>query len=468
MPQIFGAIAAVTVLQACVPSSAGYQDVRSATSSRIRQDVRWYEHDSVGEAEKQTRKLTARPLDATTAAQIALLNNQGLQANFEELGVARSKIVEALRLPNPTVDASLRFRGSEEPEIEVGAMLDLSELLFLPMRNGVANRTMDAAKLSVVGRVMDLALDVRVAFYGYQAAEQNLELRRNILVALRASFEASQRLHEAGNITALTRANERALYEESRIAFARAEVLVAAQREELNALMGIRGKSAKWTTEARLPDAAPLASLLNNFEQTAIRRSLDLEASRYRFESARKRANLSRLRGWLPELKGGVSAERAEGGWGVGPAAALEIPLFYQGQGETGSALAEARQEQKLYADTAQRVRAVARSTALRLEAAAKSANYFKSTLLPLRQEIIEQTQLEYNAMGIGVFQLLQAKRDQIAAAQDYVTLLKEYWTLRAEAEQLLAGRLPNRGIAESTRDGESLEQRRGGGVRQH
>jgi hypothetical protein len=43
------------------------------------------------------------------------------------------------------------------------------------------------------------------------------------------------------------------------------------------------------------------------------------------------------------------------------------------------------------------------------------------------------------------LFQLLQAKREQIAAAQAYVQLLQDYWMARATAEQLLAGRLPPR-----------------------
>ena len=46
-------------------------------------------------------------------------------------------------------------------------------------------------------------------------------------------------------------------------------------------------------------------------------------------------------------------------------------------------------------------------------------------------------------AMSVGVFQLLQAKREQIAAAAGYVDLLRDYWSLRAEVEQLAAGRLP-------------------------
>ncbi len=434
---------------ACVPTDAGYDDVRQTTSARIRRDVRWNEHESAGAADKQTRRLLSAPLTADAAVQLALLNNPGLQAAFEELGVARADLVGALRLPNPNVDAALRFHdGSTPPEIEVQATIDLTELLFLPLRNGVAGARMDAAKASVAGSVLDLAFEVRAAFWEYQAAAQTFDLRRTILQALRASFDAAQRLHEAGNITDLSFANEQALYEESRIAYTRAEANLRARREELSAVMGLWGRNAQWTVERRLPDPISIAPVLDKLETRAIERSLDLELIRHRYEAAAKTANLSTVRGWVPELRAGVAAEREhddEQGWTLGPAASLEVPLFYQGQGETGAALADARRQRKLYADTAIGIRSAVRSVTSRLHAAAESADYYQRVLLPLREKIVQSTQLEYNAMSIGIFQLLQAKRDQIETARAYVEVLRDYWTLRTEAEQLLAGRLPRR-----------------------
>ncbi|MEO8903544.1 MAG: hypothetical protein ABI488_15020 [Polyangiaceae bacterium] len=97
-------------------------------------------------------------------------------------------------------------------------------------------------------------------------------------------------------------------------------------------------------------------------------------------------------------------------------------------------ALAEMRRARKLYTDTAVRVRARAQGTVARLRATGESARYYQAVLLPRRQHIVDNTQLEYNAMEVGVFQLLQAKREQIAAAAGYVDLLREYWTLRDES----------------------------------
>ncbi len=432
-----------SALLACVSTDLGYQDVRSLTSARIGRDVRWDEHEPGGHAHAQTRALLAKPLDASSAVQIALLNNQGLQAAFEELGVARARYVQALQLPNPTLDGALKFRGGEsQPSIELEALMDVSQLLFVASRGGVANAEVEAAKASVTGRVLDLAFQTRVSFYEYQAAEQTLELRHSILVALRASFGAAENLHAAGNITDLSYANEQALYEESRVAYTRAEAALRAAREELSALLGLWGKAGEWTAEPRLADAG-LAQPLPNIEGQAIERSLDLEIIRRRFEAAAKGANVARARGWVPELRAGVTAEREEGQWGIGPAVAIQVPLFYQGQGEAGVALAQMRQEQRLYSDAAVRIRATSRAVAARLEFAAKSAAFYMSVLLPLRERIMKETELQYNAMGVGIFQLLQAKRDQIEAARSYVEVLREYWVLRAEADQLLAGRLP-------------------------
>lgn len=230
------------------------------------------------------------------------------------------------------------------------------------------------------------------------------------------------------------------------MAFTRAEADVRARREELNALMGLWGSAAaSWTVRERLPAPAGGDPDVQDLEARAIDHSIDLAIHRRRFTAAAKAANLRRAAGWLPELSVGVSAEReaGEAQWAVGPALAIELPLFYQGRGETGAALAEARREQRAFADAAIRIRSAARSAAARLSAAQQSATYYRDILLPLRQRIVDETQLQFNAMSVGAFQLLQAKRDQIEAARTYVELLRSYWTARAEVDQLSIGRVP-------------------------
>jgi outer membrane protein, heavy metal efflux system len=430
------------VLSGCVSRDAGYEDVRKVVASRSGHDVRWGHLEGGAGAPAAVQKLLARPLTAENAVKVALLNSAELQAAFEELGVARADLVSALRLPNPVAEGSVRFRKDESATLDFALTEDLTQLIFLPLRNGVAQSQLEVAKAGVAGRALDLVLQVRTAFYGYLADQQVLEFRQTVLQALEASAVAAKGLHEAGNITDLDLDTEQVLHEEAKVNFAGARVALSVSRERLSALLGVWGKSAAWQVDGRLADP-PADFALVDLESKAIERSLDLAIIKHRFAAAARRSNLARAEGWLPELKAGATAERDEKQWSYGPLAEVQLPLFYQGQGEVDRARAEMRRQQQLLKARAVQIRATARTTAARVAAARDRALYIKTVLLPARKRILDQTQLQFNAMSVSVFQLLLARRDQVDAARSYVEALREYWVARAEAEQLRSGRLP-------------------------
>lgn len=436
-------LVSLALLSGCVSPDAGYQDVRKVVAGRTGHDVRWSHLEGDGKSQDAVQQLLAKPLTAENAVKIALLNSAELQAAFEDLGVARADLVSALRLPNPVAEGSVRFRKNESATLDFAVTENLTQLIFLPLRNGAARAQLEAAKASVAGRTLDLVLQVRAAFYGYLADRQILEFRETVLKALEASATVAKSLHDAGNVTDLDLDTEQVLYDEARVNFAGAQTAVAGSRERLSAVLGLWGKSADWQVDGRLTD--PPADLpLADLESKAIERSLDLAIIKHRFEAAAKRANLATAEGWLPELKAGVTAEREEKEWSYGPLAEVQVPLFYQGQGEVGRARAEMRRQQQLLKARAVQIRAAARTTAARVAAARDRALYIKNVLLPARERIVNQTQLQFNAMSVSVFQLLLARRDQVDAARGYVEALREYWTARAEAEQLRSGRLPS------------------------
>jgi cobalt-zinc-cadmium efflux system outer membrane protein len=55
---------------------------------------------------------------------------------------------------------------------------------------------------------------------------------------------------------------------------------------------------------------------------------------------------------------------------------------------------------------------------------------------------------LQYNAMQKGVFAVLLAKRQAIAAGQAYVESQHDYWSARGEMELLLQGASPKSATA--------------------
>jgi cobalt-zinc-cadmium efflux system outer membrane protein len=442
---LLSAYAAAALAIACVPQNAGYQDVQSLVS-RTGHTIRLRHVDQNGKLDKQARALLAAPLTADSAVKLALLNNADLQAMLEELGMARGDLISALRLPNPAAEGGLQFEDGGAPNIELTLSQDVSDIILLPMRNGAAQADFAAVKLDVAGRAMDFILEVRRAFYGYVADQQILELRKTVLDALQASAAAAEAIHHAGNMNDLDLASQQVLYEEARVSYSSAETAIATSRERLNALLGLWGKDTSWRVDERLLD--PEVVRADSLEGRAVERSVELATIRQRFSAAAKKATLAHVRGWLPELKAGVAFEREGGEWSTGPMAELELPIFYQGQGEIARAEAEMRREHQLYAGTAVRVRAALRAAQVRATTARERALYLKNTLLPMRERILEQTQLQFNAMNTSVFQLLIARRDQIEAGRSYVESLREYWLANADLEQLLAGRVPDGAMA--------------------
>jgi cobalt-zinc-cadmium efflux system outer membrane protein len=314
----------------------------------------------------------------------------------------------------------------------------------VPLRRRVAAARFDEVKTQVAGSVLDFAARVRTAFFLYQANEQMLELRASIVQALGASFEVARRLNEAGNITDLDFARERALLETAKLALRSAEVGVHQSREELNMLMGLWGNDTQWQTEERLPEAPEQPIQTEDIERVALARSMDLLNARQRIMLAGNQLGFNRWTALVPELHAGPLGEREEGSWEVGPTVEFPIPLFDQGQARVGRAVAELRRAQQQYYALAVRVRGTARAIRDRVEGARDRALYYRDIMLPLRERIVNETQLQYNAMQLGPLQLVRAKEQQIEAAVAYIETLREYWLARAEVGQILSGRLPS------------------------
>ena len=428
-------------LSGCVSQSLGYSEVQSALEERTGYQARWSHVDS-SESNALAERLLAKPLNADTAAQVALLNSPEVQVAFEELGLARADLVRAFRLPNPTAEAGLRFHpGQDTPDIDLAVMIDLTELATLPWSKQAQDSSVQAAQTRVAGQLLDIVLESKRAFYEYQAAEQQVQVKRSVVQAAGAALALAEQLHAAGNIPDLSLSLERARYDETRLELARAEARVTSAREHLNQQLGLWGHGTHWrATELAPPGKAP--QKLASIEQRALQASLDLQTAKHRYAAAARRANLANLRGVLPELKAGVAAEREEDDWGVGPAVELELPIFYQGQGDVAAAKAEMRREHSRHAALAVRIRSAVRTAARNLVVTRDAANHYRERLLPERERIVQETQLMYNAMSVGAFELLQAKRDQVQTTSAYLDTLKDYWIARAELDQLLAGRL--------------------------
>ncbi len=446
---VFVVIASLSFLVGCssVPNGAGFDDVRMAVADRTGQDVRWNrESEADREAAKAVHRLLSKELTVDDAVRVALLDNQGLQATYEELGIAQAEVVEAGLLRNPSLGFDLRFPRFQSPLLpyDVEVTQSFLELLTMPLRKRAAGAALSAAKQRVTNEVLKTVADVEVAFYRAQGGEQLADLRRSVLAATAASYDAARRLHDAGNITDLTLADERAMYEQSKIEAARAERNSLDAREELNALMGAWGADAgAWKITPRLPALPEEEIDPNRLESLAVSRRSDLGAARQEVEVAAQSLGLTRYTALFPNLSAGANVQQdADGEFTAGPSLQIPIPLFNQGQPAVAAAVARFRQSRRRYAALAVEVRAEVRRARNDWLAARNLAEYYGRVIVPLRHQIVEQSQLQFNAMQIGIFELLQSKQAEIDAGREYVGALEDYWVAQAELERAVGGRV--------------------------
>lgn len=435
---------------ATVEPRGPFADVESSVSQRLPQRVLWNRNSEDDQAvNAAVTELLAKPLAVDGAVQIALLNNRNLQSIYENLGVAQADLVQAGLLKNPVLDGDVKFpEGGGGTKIELAVLFDFLDVLYIPLRKSLAETALAGAKLEVTGAVIDIAARTRAAFLRLQAAEQMLEMRRSVLLAAEASYELARRINEAGNNRRLDLANERAFYEESKLDVAAAETEAADLREQLTVLIGLWDRRTRYTIEPRLPELPPDQSSPGNLVREAIVNSIDLGRARGDVELAAKQLGITKPLGLLSELELGVAFEReADGGHEIGPAFALPLPIFSQGQPAVAAAEARLRQATQHHYALAVEVRGAVRVAYTRLTAARQRAEYYQRVVVPLRHTIVEETQKQYNGMFVGGFQLLQAKQAEIEAGRAYIQALRDFWLARAAMDQLLAGRLP-RGAA--------------------
>lgn len=432
---------------ATVPREAGFPEVQQLVAERGIDRVHWNqgtpEDVAVSNAIEQLLKAD---LTADEVVQIALLNNCKLQATYADLMVAQADVVQAGLLKNPVFEGQFKIHEADgDLAFEGSIVQDFVDIFQIPLRKRIAEGQFESAKLRVADQILSVALETRSSFYRLQADQQSLELRKTVLEASDASYAVAKELRRVGNITELSLLQERAQFEQAKLDYAAAEAMVLVDREELSALMGVWGSAGKWRTAPRLPEPSSQTQLaIDTLEQDAVRNSLALAGYRQQYQTAGGRLQLIRPFAWLPEGEAGVAAEHnSADGWAIGPAIALPIPLFDQGQARTATALAELNRTRDLYAATAIDIRAEARAAALRLRAAQERVAYYRQVILPVRQQVLDQTQLQYNAMQVGVFQLLQARQDQVRAGAEYIEALRSYWLARARAEAIAAGHLP-------------------------
>ena len=208
-----------------------------------------------------------------------------------------------------------------------------------------------------------------------------------------------------------------------------------------------------------LPAAPEAATVTADLERAAIDSNIDLLRMHAAMEAVVRHAGVARAEALFPELLldvhalVGDPADTTAPGVAVGVGLGIRVPIFDHAEGTIAAYEAELEVMLERYVGHAIEVRSLAREARARVLTAHARATQYASVVIPLRQRVLDETLLQYNAMQVSVFQLLDAYRALQESQMEAVETRREYWMAVAMLEAILVGH-----AAHSDGDGRSRD----------
>lgn len=432
------ALAATFAAGCAVHPDRALDDVSQNVAQHSRKRVKWIKSAAEDAQVQQTiSSMLQRELSADAAAQIALLNNRALQARLEEVGISYADFIQAGLPKNLSLSTFYRTPGRN---FELVVAQDLLDLLLLPFRKAIARQQLEQEKLEVANEILGVIAETKIAYYEL-VARQQLRGRLQLIVATNeAAADVVKKQHDAGNVTDLELASQQANYSQSRVDVAQTEAQIRSDRERLNRLMGLWGRNLNWRVPNQLPEVPGGEISLSNLESRAMQQRVDIQAARLQLGViGRELALRSGVRGFA-NADVGFNYEGSAGEHVRGPQLDLQVPIFDQGQAQIAKLLARYRQAQRALESEAINARSEVREARDLLLANRDLSQYYGKVLLPQRLLVLNQTQLQFNAMQVGPGDLLSAKQNQVQTERAYVESWRDYWIARTDLERALHG----------------------------
>ena len=442
------AVGTALLLSACQTFSpdGGMDVVAAIAGNELRQDVVAIRTPEQAEAARAAVvRLLGRPLAANAAVQVALLNNRGLQAAYNELGLAEAALVEASRPPNPTFSIE-RLAGPLELEIEKRIVGNILALATLPARAEIASGRFRQAQLRAAEETLRLAAETRRSYFRAVATREIVGFLTQAKTAAETATKLAERLGETGALNKLDQAREQVFYAEITAQLARARQAAASEHERLVRLMGLWGEDLKFKLPNALTTMPGRPPGLGDAEVEAIRRRVDLKVARLEVEAIAKTYGLANATRFINLLEvAGIERTSTDRPTGTrirdrGFELEFQIPIFDFGEVRVRQAEQAYLQAVNRLAEKAVNARSEARDAYRGYRSSYDIAAHYRREILPLRKIISDETLLRYNAMQIDVFALLSEARQRIAANVAAIEAARDFWLASVDLGAAVAG----------------------------
>ncbi|CEG10686.1 efflux transporter, outer membrane factor (OMF) lipoprotein, NodT family [Afipia felis] len=400
--------------------------------------------DEAQRANDDVTRLLRRALTVDTAVQVALLNNRGLQATYNELALAEADRVQESLPPNPTFSIS-RIAGGGVVEIQRQVVGDILALATLPFRSEIAKQRFRQAQLRAALETLRLAADVRRAYYRAVAANELVGFLSRAKATAESIAQLSKNLGQTGSMNKLDQAREQVFYAETTADLATVRQEATSSREALARLLGLWDGDLNFKLPSHLPALPPRPQTLPRIEVDAVEHRIDLQIARIELVALAKALNLTEASRFVTLLDvAGISkttrnpdgSRFRERGFDV----QFQIPIFDGGEVRVRQASETYNQAFNRLTEKAINVRSEARDAYRIYRSSYEIARQYEREVLPLRKIITEEMQLRFSSMQVDVFTLLTEARQRTASLRAAIEAKRSFWLAQSDLQTAVNG----------------------------
>lgn len=420
---------------ASVAPDAGFSAVSEKVEARTGASPVWTRTaESRAEADAAADRLLETRIGMDQAVALAFLTSPALQAELETLGIARADLLTAILPPSPFIEITRPTAGNTLG-LEVTA--PLLDVLFWPQRAQAGQANMAAAQARAAAILADTAAEVRLAYIDYVSARQALDLYRQAESAGEAAQLAAEALFDAGNIARVDYDRQRQFAAQMTAERMHAEAQIAPAWEQLVAILGLtQAQAEQLQLVSRLPAPPDEALDTERLIAAAMEDSLQVAAAEAAVKQVAASRGVRNVEALIGELELRADLARSGGSWtdeAYGLGLALPVDLGVAGRQRVASEMRGALNTlEQARLDSLAEIRAGAQT----VEAARALALFHRDVSLPVSADVFDGVLRDFNAMQIGMFELLQSRRDRVEAGRGYIDAVTDYWRARAELER--------------------------------
>lgn len=433
------------------------------------------------------------------AAQICVLNNPTLQAEYASVGIARADVVQSGLFANPTLAFSAQFpEGGGRSNIQASLAQNIVDLWQIPVRKRAAERSLDDAILRLARSAAQLCIDTKVSYYVAVAADQSYTIAKENKDIAQVLLDKALARQRAGVVSELDVNLNRQTVLTAQLEVQQARLDAAAARRRLGVLLGVTIPVEEIVLSTSLTEAAPRLSgepateiveggaadwvpqtNVEDLLDLAREHRLDLKAARKSAEAAAARVE-TEIRKILPDFNIGATLERnerralpgrkllaatarasiANGALTApdiqsrsqrdqerrqeidaifGPAFSLTLPIFDQNQAQIARARFSYEQAVKQVDALERSIVQEIRQSLDQAKTAAEILRFYEGSLLPQARSNLELSRTSYEKGATSILIVLDAQRSLLTARRAAVTARQTGATSLAELERVTA-----------------------------